>query len=79
MPIDMVARGVARITLDRARTKMIYYAGDLKKRNTAREARQAEPPPTPISLPQQREPNPFDLIDDDTPFGWTPPGNRDER
>lgn len=79
MPIDMVARGVARITLDRARTKTIYYAGDLKKRNTAREARQAEPPPTPISLPQQREANPFDLIDDDTPFGWTPPGNRDER
>ncbi len=73
MPVDMLARGVARITLDKNRTKTMYYAADLRKRNTAREARRAAP-----ILPQEtptagRPVNPFDLLDEDTPFGWMPP------
>lgn len=73
MPVDMLARGVARITLDKARTKTIYYASDLRKRNTAREARRAVPVLPEDSLPQQRQVHPFELLDEDTPFGWMPP------
>lgn len=72
MPIDMLARGVARITLDPNRAKTYYYAPDLRKRNTAREARRAAPLTPPQSLPIQTV-HPFELLDEDTPFGWTPP------
>jgi uncharacterized protein YbjT (DUF2867 family) len=78
MPIDMLARGVARIALEQNRTKSIYYAADLKRRNTAREARHAAPPPPTTSLPQQPA-NPFLLLDEDTPFGWLPPDKDGER
>jgi len=77
MPVDMLARGVARITLDTNRTKTIYYAGDLKRRNTAREARRAAPNLPNTSLPQQPT-HPFELLDEDTPFGWSPPDKRDK-
>lgn len=73
LPIDVLARGVARITLDERATKPIYYARELRRRNTSNELRRAIPllPANPdTSGPQV---NPFDLIDDDTPFGWTPP------
>lgn len=73
MPVDMLARGVARITLDKNRAKTIYYASDLKKRNTAREARRAAPVLPKDATPLQRKVNPFDLLDEDTPFGWIPP------
>ncbi|MBZ0278480.1 MAG: SDR family oxidoreductase [Anaerolineae bacterium] len=78
LPVDMLARGVARITLDAKRTRRIYYAADLRKRNTAREARRAAPLlPTEAPLPSQAV-HPFKLIDEDTPFGWTPPERRDD-
>jgi len=73
MPIDMLARGVARITLDKNRTKTIYYAPDLRKRNTAREARRAAPLTPRETPPVQKPVHPFELLDEDTPFGWTPP------
>lgn len=78
MPADMLARGVARITLDKGRTKQIYYAPDLRKRNTPREARRAAPVLPQESLPQQRRVHPFELLDEDTPFAWQPPERRDE-
>ncbi len=79
MPVDMLARGVARITLDKNRTKSIYYAPDLRKRNTAREARRAAPVLPNESLPQQRQVHPFELLDEDTPFGWLPPDTKDDK
>ncbi|MEZ4672379.1 MAG: SDR family oxidoreductase [Anaerolineae bacterium] len=78
MPIDMLARGVARITLDKNRTKQIYYAPDLRKRNTAREARRATPVLPQENPPSPRQVHPFELLDEDTPFAWTPPERRDE-
>lgn len=78
MPVDMLARGVARITLDKTKTKTIYYASDLRKRNTAREARRAAPVLPSESLPQQRQVHPFELLDEDTPFGWLPPDKKDD-
>lgn len=80
MPVDMLARGVARITLDKNRAKTIYYAPDLRRRNTAREARGAAPI-LPRDIPTPAQPaDPFKLLDDDTPFGWLPPesGRRDD-
>jgi uncharacterized protein YbjT (DUF2867 family) len=79
MPIDMLARGVARITLDNNRTKSIYYAPDLRRRNTAREARRAAPIMPFDDLPVQEQVHPFQLLDEDTPFGWVPPDRKDKR
>jgi uncharacterized protein YbjT (DUF2867 family) len=71
LPVDILARGVARITLDPQPQKTIYYRRDLRRRLSSAEARQlvsaseADLPQKPIS--------PMDLIGEDTPFGWTPP------
>jgi NADH dehydrogenase len=73
MPIDVLARGVARITLDERAVKPIFYASDLRKRNSSAELRRAIPL-MPANLANPDAPlNPFDMVDDDTPFGWTPP------
>jgi uncharacterized protein YbjT (DUF2867 family) len=77
IPVDMLARGVARITLDKNRSRTIYYAADLRKRNTPREARGAAPI-LPDEESSSRPVTPFQLLDEDTPFGWTPP-DPDER
>lgn len=73
MPIDVLARGVARITLDERATKPVYYARDLRKRNSTSELRRAIPLMPSNTGEMGPQVNPFDLIDDDTPFGWTPP------
>ncbi|GIL12630.1 MAG: NAD-dependent epimerase/dehydratase family protein [Chloroflexi bacterium] len=73
IPIDMLARGVARIALETNRTRTIYYAADLRRRNTAREARGVAPV-LPRETPDAARPlDPFKLLDEDTPFGWLPP------
>jgi uncharacterized protein YbjT (DUF2867 family) len=77
MPVDMLARGVARITLDQQRAKMIYYAPDLRRRNTAREARQAAPATAAWSVPEQVK-HPIELLGEDTPFGWIPDRQPDD-
>ncbi len=73
MPVDILARGVARITLDDLPSKTLYYARDLRKRNTSTERRRAMPLTPTESLLQRDEINPFYLLDENTPFGWTPP------
>ena len=73
MPADMLARGVARVTLEANRSRTIYYAADMRKRNTAREARRAAPIlPSENTLPR-RATHAIELLDEDTPFGWLPP------
>lgn len=78
MPIDMLARGVARITLDPKQKKLVYYARDLRARNTAQEARRSAPSVTNEEMMRSRPVKPFDLLGEDTPFGWTPPTDEDE-
>jgi uncharacterized protein YbjT (DUF2867 family) len=77
MPVDMLARGVARITLERRLDKLMYYASDLRKRNTPQEVRRAAP-----FIPDEdvlkRPVSPFELLDENTPFGWTPPTKDDD-
>jgi uncharacterized protein YbjT (DUF2867 family) len=77
LPIDMLARGVARITLDKKQAKSIYYARDLRARNTAQESRRSSPTAEAEQGKRQAPVRPFDLLDEDTPFGWTPPRDKE--
>jgi uncharacterized protein YbjT (DUF2867 family) len=70
LPVDILARGVARITLHPQAGKTIYYRRDLRRRVTGPEATSGFgiDPDDP-----EREPNPLDLLEDEAPFGWVPP------
>jgi hypothetical protein len=50
----------------------MYYAPDLRRRNTAREARSAAPILLRDEVFNHKSVHPFDLLDEDSPFGWTP-------
>lgn len=78
MPVDMIARGVARITLAEKRSKTIYYARDLRRLNTPQEARRAALVVVDEDMMRQHEVHPFELLDENTPFGWTPPKDDDK-
>lgn len=71
MPIDVLARGVARITLDPAATQPIYGARDLRRRNTRRELRSGESERLSLNDSSSAAPMPIDP-EEDIPFGWTP-------
>jgi uncharacterized protein YbjT (DUF2867 family) len=73
LPIDMLARGVARIALAPQAGKTIYYRRDLRKRNTSDEAHWRISPTALDNPLHDSAPNLLDLIDEDTPFGWSPP------
>jgi len=73
MPVDILARGVARIALDEKASKRIYYAGDLRRRNTPRERRRPLPLSPDEAVMQQPSVSAFHFIEEDTPFGWIPP------
>ncbi len=72
MPIDILARAVARIALQEAeRPKRLYFAGDLRRRNTADERRgRGAFRPYPLGTPSTQ--HPIELLGEDTPFGWMP-------
>lgn len=69
MPVDVLARGVARITIEPRQQNAIFYARDLRKRNTSRELRRG------ISERefQVEQSQFFYPQDEDAPFGWLPP------
>jgi uncharacterized protein YbjT (DUF2867 family) len=77
MPVDVLARGVARIALNPTRAKSIYYSRDLWRLNT-KEERSFR---TSIGLPLlpdaasdgPKSVHPFKMLDEDIPFGWRPP------
>jgi uncharacterized protein YbjT (DUF2867 family) len=72
MPIDVLARGVARLALNDNHTKRIYYAPDLRRLNTRQERRHGAPL-TPTEVQVGRRIRPIDQVDENAPFGWTPP------
>lgn len=74
MPLDVLARGVARMAL-RGANKKIVYANDLRRLNNREElqGRSSVLPQVMQSLQMTDDGAlPFDAIDDETPFGWTP-------
>ena len=73
MPLDVFVRGVARLTLQSAQVKRIYFATDLRHLNTREERRgfvplTAEKPDMAISVTA----TPHDTTDQAS-FGWSPP------
>ncbi len=74
MPIDVLARGVARIALEPQRTNAIYTAADLRRRNQRHEL--AKPLMVGETPGEQPRVHPFDLLDDEAPFGWVPPSDK---
>jgi uncharacterized protein YbjT (DUF2867 family) len=71
LPVDILARGVARITLNPTQGQRIYYRRDLRKRSTSDEARLLTAPLNPPAPT-----NPLEQLGEDSPFGWTPPENQ---
>lgn len=69
IPVDILARGVARITLEPRQKDAIFYARDLRKRNTPRERRSGAPE----QEPQTQRVQPIYAEDESAPFGWLPP------
>ncbi len=73
LPLDVLARGVARMTLEPRQGGEIYYAGDLRRRSTRGELRDGYPTdqeidalrgsPAAATIPES---------DREIPFGWTP-------
>lgn len=80
MPVDVFARGVARIIHEPRANKSIYYGGDIRKAARKRDQNSGGGSPTagtfvmpdindtPKSVP--RVPSP-----DEAPFGWVPPND----
>jgi len=72
MPLDILARGVARIALNPPPQSRLYAASDLRRLNSRDERRgRAAQLQTFENPPEQAQP--FAALDDETPFGWTPP------
>ena len=69
MPVDVLARGVARITLEPRQKDAVFYARDLRKRNAGRERSSG----VSEREAQVARPQPIFQENDDTPFGWLPP------
>ncbi|MCO6445933.1 MAG: hypothetical protein J5J04_17815, partial [Anaerolineae bacterium] len=67
MPVDVLARAVARAALNPRRVaKPILYAPDLRRMNTRDERRGRGP-----EISVENVPPPFDALDD-VPIGFTP-------
>lgn len=72
MPVDILARGVARLAVSEYEAQGIYYARDLRRRIRHSAAK------PPIVEPHHNFPgeteseSPYDDLDEDLPFGWTP-------
>jgi uncharacterized protein YbjT (DUF2867 family) len=75
MPVDVLARAVARIALNPRPTRPIYFAPDLRKLNSRDELRHGTPiaprdgHPEDDTEPRRKTPR---AQNDDTPFGWVP-------
>lgn len=77
LPVDMLARGVARLALKPEPGVTIYYRRDLKRRNSREEARGVAPQIDTSDQTLERTIDLLDLVDEDTPFGWSPPDRDD--
>ena len=72
MPIDLLARGVARIALASDHPKSIYYSRDLRQRSQDNASRQFSDAAVHHPPPESTPASPFKALDEDLPFGWTP-------
>ncbi len=70
--IDTLARGVANLALFPDDDRRILYARDLRKRIRRGLPRQASDSMETYISQRTDEEGPFDALDEDLPFGWTP-------
>jgi uncharacterized protein YbjT (DUF2867 family) len=70
IPVDVLARGVARCALEPRIPAGTLYARDLRRRNSPQELRRV----TPLLEEVEQQESPISYLSEDTPFGWTPPG-----
>ncbi len=73
MPIDVLARGVARLALEPRQQDATFYARHLRQRNNSRELRRG----VAEGEVQLRQRERFYPIIEDAPFGWLPPKEDD--
>ncbi len=72
MPVDTLARGVAQVALTNQDDKAFYYARDLRRLLKHNAAAQARAGAQARLRPASKNESPFDSLDEDLPFGWTP-------
>ena len=72
LPLDVVARGVARITVNPRTDKLIYAAKDLRSHNSARELRRGMAGEGRVTGDPLLPTSTIQLLDDEIPFGWSP-------
>lgn len=72
MPVDVLARGVARLTLEPRRESKIFYAGDVRRANSPTERARGTPHEPLLSDDSTKPKSPFRHHGEDAPFGWTP-------
>lgn len=71
MPIDLLARGAARIALSSDHPKSVYYPRDLRQRSD-NASRQFSDTAVHDLSPESTPASPFKALDEDLPFGWMP-------
>jgi uncharacterized protein YbjT (DUF2867 family) len=72
MPVDVLARGVARLALEARRESKIFYAADLRRANSPLEVVRGTPNQPLLSDDATKPKSPFRHHGEDAPFGWTP-------
>jgi len=76
MPVDVLARGIVRLTLEPRSDSKIFYARDLRRANTRREQTSGSPNEPLLSDDSTKPKSPFRQHGEDVPFGWTPPDKK---
>ncbi len=71
MPIDVLARGVAQLATGGDESRQVYYARDLR-RLIRRGPAQSDTAADQLLPGQTDSDGPYDNLDEDLPFGWTP-------
>jgi hypothetical protein len=77
MPLDVMARGIARIAKNPPEQTRIYYAGHLRRLNKRAELRGHVPSMKTFEALDDTA-VPFDILEGETPFGWVPPKQYEE-
>jgi uncharacterized protein YbjT (DUF2867 family) len=72
MPVDALARGVAQVAIAAEDDKLIYYARDLQRRIKRGLPLPATGALEDFMLPGNDSGGPYDALDEDMPFGWSP-------
>lgn len=79
IPLDLAARGIARIALNPTLNRTLYTAVDLRRLNK-REERQGTLPTMQAfdDAHTDTSASPYAYLDEDTPFGWMPESGSDK-